>query len=169
MKRKRPSHKKFKAVPHEIADGSNLDCLESHVEVHAGLDGRIGGHTIYRKGLAMSSPPRSDTEEFPLPAAPPSNTFDAVFDMNTAASSDGMQPTNVRCFQSHIHGEINNVCRLTDSMLGYPIVSNISLSCYDMKAVNWGKGRYAARAAGWMEVYTDAVNVQVKCCFVRCA
>lgn len=96
MKRKRPTYKNFRPVAHEVTDGSTPDCLESHVEVLVTSKGRIGGRTTYRKGLATSSPPMSDTEEFSHVAAPPSTTFDAAIDDITAASPNEMRSTNVR-------------------------------------------------------------------------
>lgn len=50
---------------------------------------------IHRTGLAMSLPPGSDTEQFSHAATPPSTTFDAAFDDNAAASSNGERPTKV--------------------------------------------------------------------------
>lgn len=95
MKRKRPTYKRFKPVLH---DGSRPADLEGHVEVRVGLKGRLGGHTIYRKGSATLSPAGTDTEEF-LPApAPPSTAFDPALDDNAAASSNGGRPAKVRGF-----------------------------------------------------------------------
>lgn len=96
MKRKRPTYKNIKLVPHKVSDGSTPDCLKTHVEVHIISKGQIGGRTTYRKGLATSSPTRSNTEDFSHVAAPPSTTFDAALDDNMATPSNGKRPTNVR-------------------------------------------------------------------------
>lgn len=86
-------------MPHEVADGSKPDYLESHVAVCVGSRRRIGGHTTYRPGLDLLSPPRSDTEEFSHEAAPPSVSFDAAIDKVVPTSSNKLQPANVRDVQ----------------------------------------------------------------------
>ncbi len=98
MKRKRPSYKKIKLTPHEVANGSQPDQLQSHLEVHADSRGRIGGHTTYRKGPATSSPPRSDMDEcFPSATQHPT-VFEAAVDATVPMSSNGVRPTSVRGF-----------------------------------------------------------------------
>ncbi len=99
MKRKRPTYKKFKAVPHKSTDGSEFNRLESHEEVHAGSGGRIGRHTTYRQRLATSSPPRDEMEAISQADAPPSISSEAALDFGTSASSNPMRPANVRGFQ----------------------------------------------------------------------
>ncbi len=95
MKRKRPTYRRFKAVPHESDNGPKPENLERHVEVHAGTRGRLGGQTTYRIGLATSSPPRTDTEENPHVPAPPSTNLDPAFD-GTCTSSNRVRPAKVR-------------------------------------------------------------------------
>jgi hypothetical protein len=97
MKQKRPAYKRFKPIPYEHH-------LESHTEVRVGSRGQIGGHMTYRKP-AMSSPPRSNTEEFSHAAMPPAAHFDADLNNNTTTSSNEVHSANVRDFQLHFQGE----------------------------------------------------------------
>lgn len=126
MKRKRQSYRKYKLVPHEVADGPKPGKLESHVEVQARSRGRIGGQTSYRIGPTLSSLPRNNTEENPPAPAPPSTNMDVASD-DKCENSNGMQPENVCDFPVTLsRARSNNACRWTRFRLGYPIVTNTS-------------------------------------------
>lgn len=53
----------------------------------------------------------------------------------------------------------NDICRLTQFKLGYPIVKSIFPNFYVMRVVSWTKGRCAARIVGWRQGCIDAGNV----------
>ncbi len=98
MKRKRSIYKRYKPVLHNHH-------LERHLEVRVDSRGRIGGHMTYRKGPAMSSPPRSDTEEVSYAATLSAARFDTDLNNNTPASPNEVRSVDVRDFQLHFQGE----------------------------------------------------------------